>query len=329
MRAVLYEVHAPAARSVALAVSALTPAPRNPLGDPEAIRRAQAALGGARALVRGGPVRPLAHVVLVTVDALRADRIGRVVQGRSLTPNLDAMDRDTVIFDRAITQAPHSSYAISSLHTGEYLHETIPLGQRQPLPTLADTLRARGFNTVGLYTNGIFFTEGERLFAYRDSRYGFARASHVDHDARAQTDAAITELDDAARRGGPTLLWVHYFDVHAPYWGHGDSPEARYDDAVRRVDGEVARLLGHARRVLQRGCGLRPHGRPRRGVRRARRGLSRLHALRRAAPGAAADHGPRGARTACAHGGVRTTGGPRADPRGVGRGRCPPVHARP
>lgn len=250
VRAVLYEVRAPTARSVALAVSALTPAPRNPLGDPEAIRRAQAALGGARSLVRGGPVRPLAHVVLVTVDALRADRIGRVVQGRSLTPNLDAMDRDTVIFDRAITQAPHSSYAISSLHTGEYLHETIPLGQSQPLPTLADTLRARGFNTVGLYTNGIFFTEGERLFAYRDSRYGFARASHVDHDARAQTDAAITELDDAARRGGPTFLWVHYFDVHAPYWGHGDTPEARYDDAVRRVDGEVARLLGYARRVL-------------------------------------------------------------------------------
>ncbi|MFO0627043.1 MAG: HEAT repeat domain-containing protein [Polyangiales bacterium] len=251
VRAAVYDVRAPSARSVALAVSGVMPARRNPLGDPEAIRRAQAALGGARALVRGGPVRPLAHVLLVTVDALRADRIGRVVAGRSLTPNLDAMDRDTVIFDRAITQAPHSSYAISSLHTGEYLHETIPLGQRQPLPTLADTLRARGFNTVGLYTNGIFFTEGERLFAYRDARFGFARASHVDHDARAQTDAAITELDDAARRGGPTFLWVHYFDVHAPYWGHGDTPEARYDDAVRRVDGEVARLLGHARRVLQ------------------------------------------------------------------------------
>lgn len=250
VRAAVYEVRAPSARSVALAGSAVMPARRNPLGDPEAIRRAQAALGGARALVRGGPVRPLAHVLLVTVDALRADRIGRVVQGRSLTPHLDAMDRDTVIFDRAITQAPHSSYAISSLHTGEYLHETIPLGQRQPLPTLADTLRARGFNTIGLYTNGIFFTEGERLFAYRDARYGFARASHVDHDARAQTDAALTELDDAARRGGPTFLWVHYFDVHAPYWGHGDTPEARYDDAVRRVDAEVARLLAHARRVL-------------------------------------------------------------------------------
>ena len=106
VRAEVFGVHAPFARHAALAISALAPAQRNPLGDPEAIRRAREAMGGARATVRGGPVRALSHVILVTVDALRADRVGRVVQGRSLTPNLDAMDPDTVIFDRAITQAP-------------------------------------------------------------------------------------------------------------------------------------------------------------------------------------------------------------------------------
>lgn len=251
VRAELFGAHAPFARHTALAVAAVLPPKRSALADPAAIRRARQAMGGARATVRGVPVRPLAHLILVTVDALRADRIGRVVQGASITPNLDAMAGDAVIFERAITQAPHSSYSISSLHTGEYLHETIPLGQRQPLPTLAATLRARGYNTAALYTNGIFFTEGDRLLAYREEEYGFARASHVDHTAREQTDAAIVELNDAALRGGPTFLWVHYFDAHAPYFGRGDTPEARYDDAVRTIDRHLARLLAHARATLR------------------------------------------------------------------------------
>ena len=251
VRAEVFGAHAPFVRHVALALGALRPQPSNPLGDPEAIRRAQEALGGARASARGMPVRPFAHLLLITVDAMRADRLGRVVDGRSLTPNLDALAAESVVFERAITQAPHSSYAISSLHTGEYLHETIPLGQQQPLPTIAATLRARGWNTAALYTRGIFFTEGERLLPYRDSDFGFARASNVDREATAQTDAAITEIDDAARRGGPTFVWVHYFDVHAPYHGAGDTPVARYDDAVRLVDREAMRLISHARRALR------------------------------------------------------------------------------
>lgn len=250
VRAELFGVHAPFARHTALAVNLALPSRRGPLADPAAIRRAQEAMGGARVTVRGVPVRPLANLILVTVDALRADRVGRMVGGASLTPNLDLMARDAVIFDRAITQAPHSSYSISSMHTGEYLHETIPLGQQQPLPTLATSLRARGYNTIALYTNGIFFTEGDRLSPYRLREYGFARASHVDHDAVAQTDAALVELNDAARRGGPTFLWVHYFDAHAPYFGEGRTPEDRYDSAVRRVDRQIARLLSHARRTL-------------------------------------------------------------------------------
>src|SRR5439155_15880160 len=102
---------------------------------------------------------------------------------------------------RTYAQAPHSSYSITTLHTSEYLHETVALGQPQPLATLADTMAAQGYRTAALYTQGIFFTEGEHLRPYRQHDLGFARADHVDRRAAAQADAAMREIDEVGRLG--------------------------------------------------------------------------------------------------------------------------------
>lgn len=199
------------------------------------------------------PRTPGAHILLVTVDALRADRIGRLRGGASLTPTIDALAATAVVFERTYAQAPHSSYSITSLHTSEYLHETVPLGQRQPLPTLADVLGQQGYRTVALYTNGIFFTEGERLTTYRDRHLGFRRADHVDRRADAQAEAAMREIDDIVRRGEPPgFLWVHFFDTHEPYAGQGRTSLERYDRAVASIDAALGRLLTYARQRFTR-----------------------------------------------------------------------------
>jgi arylsulfatase A-like enzyme/HEAT repeat protein len=255
VRAEVFGTHAPFVRHACLAVATVTAAPEGRTVDSAALRRARLARDQAAqsAATDGLPRATGAHLLLVTVDALRADRLGRVVNGRSLTPTLDALAARGVVFERAYTQAPHSSYSLSSLHSGEYLHETVPLGQPQPLTTLAAAVRADGRLTAALYTRGIFFTEGERLYPYRDADFGFARSAHVDRDADAQTEAATRELDDIVRRGeAPSFLWVHYFDAHAPYQGRGATAEAQYDDAVARIDRALGRLVEHTRRALAR-----------------------------------------------------------------------------
>jgi arylsulfatase A-like enzyme len=255
VRAEVFGVHAPFVRHVVVALESARTAPDPASPADLAARRARYARERATREAPGLalPRAPGAHVLLVTVDALRADRLGRRAGGASLTPTLDALSARGVVFERAYAQAPHSSYSITSLHTSEYLHETVPLGQRQPLPTLADTLGTRGYHTAALYTNGIFFTEGERLTVYRDRHLGFRRADHVDRRADAQAQAAMREIDDVVRRGEPpSLLWVHFFDTHEPYASTGPTPEARYDGAVRAVDDALARVLAHARRALAR-----------------------------------------------------------------------------
>jgi arylsulfatase A-like enzyme len=253
VRAEAFGTHAPFVRHTVLAVATLAGAPEARPIDPVALRRARLARQSAPVDPTGAPTFPEAHVLLITIDAMRADRLGRRVEQRSLTPRLDALAAQGVVFANAYAQAPHSSYSLASLHTGEYLHETLPLGQRQPLPTLAQLLGSAGRHTVALYTQGVFFTEAERLTGYRDTNFGFARAVHVDRNADEQATAAMAELDDLARRGEPPgFLWVHFFDAHAPYQGDGATPVARYDHAVSRIDAAIGRLLDHARRTLAR-----------------------------------------------------------------------------
>jgi arylsulfatase A-like enzyme len=252
VRAEIFGTHAPFVRHVALVLESLA-RPRRAIDQRalDGIARERAARDRAALAAERDPSLPRlagAHVLLVTVDAMRADRLSP-----ERTPALWALATEGVRFARAYAQAPHSSYSITSLHTGEFLHETVQLGQRQPLPTMASAFAAAGYRTVALYTQGIFFTEGERLTDYRDRRLDFQRSEHRDMDARATTDAASRELDESVSRGEPpTFLWAHYFDAHEPYRGEGASAEVRYDAAIRTVDREVARLVFHARARLHR-----------------------------------------------------------------------------
>lgn len=252
VRAEVFGTHAPFARHIAIALEAAA-RPRRSV-DPralDAIARERAARDERARMLEADPSLPRvagAHVLLITVDAMRADRLTA-----QRAPSLWALASRGVRFSRAYAQAPHSSYSITSLHTGEFLHETVQLGQRQPLPTMASAFAAAGYRTVALYTQGIFFTEGERLTDYRDRRLDFSRSEHRDMTARETTDAASRELDESVSRGEPpTFLWAHYFDAHEPYRGEGATAEQRYDSAVRTVDREVARLLAHARAALHR-----------------------------------------------------------------------------
>ncbi len=200
------------------------------------------------------PQVPGAHVILVTIDALRADHTG-FSGGTKLTPNLDRLAKGAVVFDRTYCQAPHSSYSLTSLHTSEYQHELVELPHPPVLETLADRLGKAGYFTAAFYTRGIFHTEGERLTHYDDARFGFSVADHGNRRAEVITDRAIEEIDRIVSRGEPKFfLWMHYFDTHEPYrdTSLGTSPQDRYRAEVRNVDRELARLLNHVKRVVAR-----------------------------------------------------------------------------
>lgn len=257
VRVALLSPNVPHSRAVVQALGPLLIEPAQRRAIQQARMAARAARADrARQPRRGaGPVLEDAHILLITVDALRPDHLGAYGYARPASPQLDKFAAESVLFERAYAQAPHSSYSLSSLMTSEYLHETLDLGAPPPEQTLATTAAAAGYHTAGFFSQGIFHTAGERLGEYERNAFGFALHDQVTYTAEQLTDRVIQEVDRTAARGEPNaLFWVHYFDVHEPYLSthFGSSAMERYDSEILHVDAQIARLIREVRKRLKR-----------------------------------------------------------------------------
>lgn len=190
-------------------------------------------------------------VLLVTIDTLRADRLGRGV-----TPTLDGLAREGTTFTNARATAPLTLPSHATIMTGLLPPEH---GARQNgailgpgLPRLARLFRDRGYQTaafVGAYVLDRRFGLEEGFDRYDDriprDPKGATRLE-AERRADAVVSAALSWFDgaDAAR---PVFVWVHLYDPHAPYEPPPDARRAAggsaYDGEVAFADAQLGRLL--------------------------------------------------------------------------------------
>jgi choline-sulfatase len=198
-------------------------------------------------------------VILVTLDTTRRDHIACYARANSVvsTPNLDRLCARSMRLDEAVAVAPVTLPSHASMMTGLYppTHGARYNGERRlgtGPTTLAERLGRAGYQT-GAFVSAFVL----------DARFGLDRGfDHYDaavanpasqfsgvvseRSAAQTTDAALAWL---SRRdpGKPLMLWVHYFDAHAPYLAHGTAPSgddaARYAAEVAEVDRHLGRLL--------------------------------------------------------------------------------------
>lgn len=92
------------------------------------------------------------RIFLITVDCLRADRVG-CISGRNLTPNIDRLARDSIVFTRAFANGPGTNQSFPAILTSTYflIHGGLRLNPR--CITLAEVLRDNGFKTVAFHSN--------------------------------------------------------------------------------------------------------------------------------------------------------------------------------
>ena len=206
------------------------------------------------------------NVILITLDTVRADRMGFLGSDRGLTPNLDTLARDSVVFTRAYSQVPLTAPSHATILTGTYpqFHQVqdfqVPLGRE--LPYAPDILRAQGYLTAAfigamVLDPGVGLARGfDRGFdiydaGYHQGRPGEDRYHSVERRGDEVVEHALAWLNQHPR--GPFFMWVHLYDAHDPY----DPPEpyktkyaaAPYDGEIAYVDSAVGKLLSqlHAR----------------------------------------------------------------------------------
>jgi len=193
-------------------------------------------------------------VLLVTIDALRADALGAYGNEAHLTPALDALAAESAVFERAYTPTPHTSYALTSVMTSKYMHPLLALDERgSGHPTLPELLRRHGYRTAAFYPPAIFFVDPERFAAFSERHLGFEYVKAM----FATVGQQVTMVEDYLRTTPhelPVFVWVHVFEPHEPYdpppgFERGDTPRARYDGEVAAADDGVGRLISEFRRA--------------------------------------------------------------------------------
>jgi arylsulfatase A-like enzyme len=210
------------------------------------------AVEAAAAPLPEGPHLGPVDVFLITVDAMRADRLAP-----RTAPTLAALAQSGVVFDRAYAQVPHTSFSIATLLTGKFVYALSALGlDAASHQTLPEVLKRERYKTAAFYPPSVFTIDRDRLRAMEESRYGFEYVKYEHLDAARRTDQVIHFLEQEQPQRA--FVWVHYFEPHEPYElhpGHFDgATEAidRYDGEVHYVDGEVARLVDYLKKT-------RPH----------------------------------------------------------------------
>jgi arylsulfatase A-like enzyme len=162
-------------------------------------------------------------VVLLTIDTLRADRLGFYGYGsdrgsgrRATSPALDAQLGAGVAFDRACSQRAATWPSLASLLSGLYPSghgvEENGYGFPDDLPTLPKLLRAAGYRTGAFLSNMCDANhQGWDAFGCSGGRDG----------KTVRAALAWTAGLDGGRRQ-PFLLWVHLFGAHPPYYNGGE-----------------------------------------------------------------------------------------------------------
>ncbi|HLW87874.1 MAG TPA: sulfatase-like hydrolase/transferase [Terriglobales bacterium] len=200
------------------------------------------------------------NVILITLDTTRADRMGFLGSKRGLTPNLDALARQCIVFSRAYSQVPLTTPSHATILTGTYpqFNHLQDMGNplARDLPYLPDILRQHGYHTAAFVGSQILDPKSvaapgfDRGFEVYDAGFhsrapGEDRYQSVERRAAVVVARAIAWLNQGQR--SPFFLWVHLYDPHDPY----DPPEpfkakyraSPYDGEIAYTDFAVGKLL--------------------------------------------------------------------------------------
>jgi arylsulfatase A-like enzyme len=176
-------------------------------------------------------------IILITVDALRADHLGIYGYDRPTSPSIDAFARGAVVVRDHISQAPYTKASMASLFTGLFptAHKVVTSSVTfaaamtghvaGSLPTtdvldaeattLAEQLAAAGYQTVGLDTNPFLLREFG--FAQGFSDYEFLSDESNVFTRAADVVARALQVVDGRDRSRPLFVWLHLMEPHSPY----------------------------------------------------------------------------------------------------------------
>ena len=185
-----------------------------------------------------GPPR---HVLLISLDTLRADHLGFGGYPRPTSPFLDELAARAVVFENHFANSnctlPSHASMLTGLHyathgvypgkTADQKFHVLP----EAIPTLAQRMREAGYRTSAIVNHEAWLnpTYGfDKGFDSFTTRWGHAPETIDEHLA------AVDRARAEGRGDEPTFSFLHFFDVHSDNW-NGPSPCYPYQSSEELI----------------------------------------------------------------------------------------------
>ena len=191
---------------------------------------------------------PHYNLLLISIDTLRADRLGCYGYEVAQTENIDRLASESVVFEKCFAQAPltfpsHVSIMTGTNPTTHNIKDNLyyKLDQKN-LPTMASMLKAYGYQTAavvsaaplnkskGLNKGFDWYSDVQDITVDEDSKFIAERT------AQHSVKIANNYLDKMTQKSTPFFLWLHLFDPHAEY----KAPQRFAESFIHPYDAEIA-----------------------------------------------------------------------------------------
>ena len=255
MNAIRFRFVAPLTLLAAACSQAEPPAPTPPA--PAATTPPVAAKAGEQKAKPARPTVPAAKpgplsVLLITVDALRADAVGE-----RLTPNLARLMKTSTVFENHRSTTSFTAQSVPVLLTGRmasslYRSGFFFTGYAPANEFFTETLQQKKVRTLGLHAH-LYFTRGKGLeqgFDVWETVNGITFNERTDeHVTSEKTTARLKEL---LTGDGQFFAWAHYMDPHHGYVRHAHTPDfgsserGRYESEIHHTDQWLGKLFAWA-----------------------------------------------------------------------------------
>ena len=193
------------------------------------------------------------HVVLVVLESARGDSVGKMVDGRPLTPVMNALVRDGSYTREAYSHVGFTTESLKSLFGGA-------LAPRPGAPSLFRDFRANGYRigvfsgqaerfggiaeTAGMRESADVFIDAETLKSER--AFSFAATASLLLDGRKVLRAFDGAFGSAVGWRRPTFAYLNFQEAHFPY-AHPGMPRILPGPPIPRGEISEANKLWVAR----------------------------------------------------------------------------------
>jgi len=172
------------------------------------------------------------NVVLLSVDALRADHLTCYGYERPTSPFIDDFGENNIHFSNSYSAAPNTRESIPSLLSGHFSDESLKPNYKLNKPTIASFLSEEGYRTAAFHSNPYASRafDMDRGFELYDDDLHLGKNKWIalfqravdkirnKHYVRADTiNKKSLDWMDEMSDDEPFFLWNHYMDVHGPY----------------------------------------------------------------------------------------------------------------